>query len=242
MDLTFGTWRVAIERLPPTDAHLTAMYNAIAPRWQQVIARHGYPQAYANLVGQLQRDGWFAGIDAQARVLDCGIGTGAVSMALLQHLPLRQIDGVDIAPQMLALARSHLHAAGATLDAHCEDMRTLPFADATFDLVVSAHALEHLLHPAEGVRELVRVARPGASLILIMTRPGVGGSLIQAQWGITHVSPATVQAWLAECGIAPVCRYELNTRWCRQCSFVLVGLKRAEMLALSDRGQHPVAA
>ncbi len=167
MERTDGTAPVVHTHMLPAHARLAATYDALAPRRQQIIARLGYPQAYANLVRQLRRDGWFAGLSADARMLDCGIGTGALSVALLQHLPFQQIDGVDIAPRMLDEAAHRLQTAGVTLHAHINDIQALPFDDATFDLVVSAHALEHLPNFAAGVRELVRVARPGAVMLLI---------------------------------------------------------------------------
>lgn len=208
------------------DDTLVQRYNALAPRWQQIIARLGYPHAYTGLMARLKQDGWLASLTPAARVLDCGIGSGALSVALLRQQPVQQIDGVDVAPGMLTEAQRYVAAAGAALQAHRNDMRALPFADATFDLLLSAHTLEHLPDPLPGLREMLRVLRPGAPLILIITRPGLGGTLIQARWGIRRIPPHSLQRRLIELGVTPICRYELTIPWCRHCSYVLVGLKQ----------------
>src|SRR6185437_4736414 len=42
----------------------------------------------------------------------------------------------------------------------------LPFADGSFDLVLCSQAIEHLLDPELGMRELARVLTPGGTLVL----------------------------------------------------------------------------
>lgn len=46
----------------------------------------------------------------------------------------------------------------------------------TIDLVMAAHMLEHLLNPAIRIKEMVRILRPGAPVILAVTRPGYSAS------------------------------------------------------------------
>lgn len=80
---------------------------------------------------------------------------------------------------MLCTAHQLLHDAGINHQVCQEDARALPLKEHTFDLVMSAHMLEHLSNPMQGLQEMVRVVRLGAPLILAVTRPGLLGSLIQ---------------------------------------------------------------
>src|SRR5689334_10809009 len=113
MDMTLGTWRVSIQRIPPTSAELAALYNAAAHYWPTVLRRLGFLRAYADLFARLQDDRALGALQHGARALDCGIGTAAFSLALAEQLgtPVR-IAGIDIAPQMLDQAQHALEAAG----------------------------------------------------------------------------------------------------------------------------------
>ncbi len=100
------------------------------------------------------------------RVLDVGCGTGAFAERLVGFDPHIAITGVDVSGGMLAEARRK--TAGAPnarfLQASAE---ALPFPDASFAVVVSASALHYVPDPAQGVREMARVLRPGGRLALL---------------------------------------------------------------------------
>ena|SRR6266545_4295893 len=166
MDMTLGTWRVSIHRIPPTSAELAALYNHAAHYWQGAIRRLGFLRAYADLFARLQDDGALGALQPGAWALDCGIGMAACRLALAEQLgtPVR-IAGIDIAPQMLDQAQHALDAAAVPADLRCADVRDLPFADQTFDLVVSAYMLEHLVDPrgaaGDGARPAARRSAPG---------------------------------------------------------------------------------
>ncbi|MEV8099923.1 class I SAM-dependent methyltransferase [Kitasatospora sp. NPDC085879] len=131
---------------------------------------------------------WDATVDLQGRTLDavirstlgrdgvtvldcaCGIGTQSIGLALHGH----QVTGTDIS--RMAVERAGVEAARRGVEMHTRvaDMRSLPFEDAAFDVVVCAdNALPHLL-TAEDLRaalgEMRRVLRR-QGLLLISTRP-----------------------------------------------------------------------
>ncbi len=95
------------------------------------------------------------------KVLDLGCGTGM----LLNELARRSgfVVGIDSSPEMLELARKRRGSAALVL----ADADHLPFADRSFDAVVSVTLLQNMPSPAATVREVARVTKPEG--IVIMT-------------------------------------------------------------------------
>jgi len=231
MDITLGTWRVSIQRIPPTSAELAALYDCAAHSWQGGLRLLGFPRAYADLFARLQDDGALGSLQRGAWALDCGIGTAAFSLALAEQLvtPVR-IEGIDIAPQMLDQARRALDAAGVPADLRRGDVRDLPFADQTFDLVMSAHMLEHLVVPRAALREMTRVLRPRASLLVVVTRRGICGALVGLKYRCASIDPAALVSWMEDAGLADVRQYDITTgpSVARLMSVACVGRKKEE--------------
>ena len=105
MEVTLGTWRISAERSGPPEAELAATYDEAAECWHDRLALLGYPRAYEDLFDRLLADGVLNSLRDGGRVLDCGIGTAAFSLALAGKVaaPVR-IEGVDISPSMLLRA------------------------------------------------------------------------------------------------------------------------------------------
>src|SRR5438874_10853336 len=97
--------------------------------------------------------------------LDAGCGTGFLSFELAGRG--HRVTGVDFAPAMIAEARRK--AADRALAVRLEeaDAEQLPFASASFDLVISRHLLWTLPHPEAAIDEWIRVLRPGARLVVV---------------------------------------------------------------------------
>ncbi len=108
-------------------------------------------------------------------VLDIGAGTGLVAEAL----PGRVVDGVDIAPEMLAKAAAKgLYRARIEADL----TRPLPMPDAVYGGFVSCGTFTHGHVGPEAFPELLRVAAPGALFVLgtipaVFDGAGIGSAL-----------------------------------------------------------------
>jgi len=95
------------------------------------------------------------------RVLDVACGTGALTVAVAARVtPGGAVLGLDANPQMLAVARRK-HAA---IEWHEGRAESLPFADASFDAVVSQFGMMFFDDRVAALREMQRVLRPGGRL------------------------------------------------------------------------------
>jgi 2-polyprenyl-3-methyl-5-hydroxy-6-metoxy-1,4-benzoquinol methylase len=101
------------------------------------------------------------------RFLDAGCGDGRY-LAALASLPGRpqHVVGSDIAERILATARLATEQAGIEAELVRANLEALPFEDASFDLVLCAQVIEHLLDPSAGIRELARVVCPGGRVVV----------------------------------------------------------------------------
>jgi 2-polyprenyl-3-methyl-5-hydroxy-6-metoxy-1,4-benzoquinol methylase len=93
------------------------------------------------------------------RILEVGCGAGHV----LERFRGFERTGVDLSPTMLHRARSRLGARVSLIRASAEE---LPFADATFDVVICTEVLEHTQNPRNVIKEIMRVAARGARVVV----------------------------------------------------------------------------
>jgi ubiquinone/menaquinone biosynthesis C-methylase UbiE len=96
-------------------------------------------------------------------VLDVGCGTGATLEALVSVHPGVLAWGIDLSPEMIAVARRRTGAA-ARLDV--ADAEHLPLPDTSVDLVVCVDSLHHYPRPDACLAEMHRVTRPGGGLVI----------------------------------------------------------------------------
>lgn len=96
-------------------------------------------------------------------VLDLGCGTGTFSLPLAR-LGCK-VTGIDPSAGMLARAREKAEAAGLAVTFIEGDAQRLPFADNSFDLVVTVTALEFMRRPRAALAEALRVLKPGGRLV-----------------------------------------------------------------------------
>ena len=108
-----------------------------------------------------------------ARVLDLCCGTGDLALALGREAGKSgaQIFGADFVHEMLVRAQHKSEAQASTLYLEA-DALTLPFADASFDLVTAAFGFRNLANYCRGLEEIGRVLRPSGEVgILEFSKP-----------------------------------------------------------------------
>jgi SAM-dependent methyltransferase len=144
-------------------------------------------------------------------VLDVACGAGHAAEHVAPHV--RQVVGVDLTPELLALGASRMHEADIANVLFQEgDAAALPFVDASFDLVFCRTAVHHFTDPAVVVAEMARVCRPGgrvavADLIVLEADVRDTYDAIHRQIDPSHVR-VLLEAELAdllEDAVGPLC-------------------------------------
>ena len=146
---------IKTERAHAADAY----FSANAASWNELRAMHidqaEVNAALLNAFGDTDVDG----------LLDIGTGTGEMLKLFAHHI--RRGEGVDLSRDMLGVARSSLEAAGLT---HCHvrqgDLYSLPYEDASFDVVVVHQVLHYVDDVAGALIEASRVLAPGGRMII----------------------------------------------------------------------------
>lgn len=106
------------------------------------------------------------------RVADLGCGVGAVSRFGSRQYPKLQFEAVTISSGQVAKAKE-LHQS-ETVNYHCRDYHTLPFADQELDGIFYLESLCHSTRPDEALAESARTLKPGSRIALTdgyLTRP-----------------------------------------------------------------------
>ncbi|RZS91783.1 methyltransferase family protein [Motilibacter rhizosphaerae] len=120
------------------------------------------PDAYDRFMGRWSSplaDAAVAALDPSpgTRVLDVGCGPGALTTRLVARVGAAAVTAVDPSPRFVAALAERLPGV-ATATAAAE---SLPFADASYDLVVAQLVVHFMADPLAGLREMARVVRPG---------------------------------------------------------------------------------
>jgi SAM-dependent methyltransferase len=128
---------------------MRAQFDRLAPVWDEMRD----PEAFKPLEKAL------ASVEPPRRALDLGTGTGSAAFLIARRFPTAEVVGVDLAPEMLAEARSKTPPELADrVRFEQGDAERLPFADRSFDLVSLANMIPFF-------DELERLVAPGGHIV-----------------------------------------------------------------------------
>lgn len=157
----------------------TADVSDAPDAWESAVAdwprtrAHGLLRAYGDALNARLAEAWLGGGPRPRRLLKTDLFDEAVGDGVIPRLAglADEVQGIDVSAAVVAAARRRY----PTLDARQADVRGLPFADGSFDAIVSLSTLDHFDSPADldgGLAELVRALAPGGRLLVTLDNAG----------------------------------------------------------------------
>jgi SAM-dependent methyltransferase len=129
--------------------------------------------------------------DGYDRSLEIGAGTGYFTLNMLQAGVVGEATCIDISPGMVATLSRNAERLGLTVRAARADAEALPFADASFDLVLGHAVLHHLPNLRRAFAEFHRVLRPGGRIVFAGEPSRVGDRIASLpKRGAVALAPA----------------------------------------------------
>lgn len=158
----------AVTRIRPAD--LGEADRALKSRHATMWALGDYPAVVTDVIAELGPTlVQAAGVRSGDAVLDVAAGSGNVAIPAARTGA--DVVASDLTPELLATGEQDAAAAGVELSWEVGDAEALPYADATFDAVLSCVGVMFAPHHQTAADELVRVCRPGGTIGLISWTP-----------------------------------------------------------------------
>jgi ubiquinone/menaquinone biosynthesis C-methylase UbiE len=162
----------------PEKTETQNFYDRIADVHNLMMKINGYRDSVAKYLNSLDLE-----LNRESLVLDAGSGTGIVTLGFYEagFCPKKTV-ALDLSFNSLKVAREQFEKDEKTdaenICAVQGNVLHLPFADETFDLVLTCGVLEYV-SLEEGLQEFARILKTGAKLILIPVKPSFVGSVLE---------------------------------------------------------------
>jgi SAM-dependent methyltransferase len=138
---------------PRTGESASRLWGARAKDWAEIQEGQCRP-VYVVALARV-------GLKEGTKYLDAGCGAGMAAQIADERGA--DVTGVDAAPNLLAIARERVPAGTF----HQGDLENLPLPDHTFDCVTGFNSFQFAGNPGAALREAKRVAKPGASVVIM---------------------------------------------------------------------------
>ena len=124
------------------------------------------------------------------RVLDVACGTGVIACQAAEHVgPTGSVTGIDIAPDMIEVARNIPPPAGSHIEWHVGDATSLPFPDDSYDVVLCQMGLMFMEDRPAALGQMRRVLVPGGRLVVNTPGRIQAAFELMEQAIVDHISP-----------------------------------------------------
>jgi demethylmenaquinone methyltransferase/2-methoxy-6-polyprenyl-1,4-benzoquinol methylase len=149
--------------------YVADLFARIAPRYDlmNTLMTGGMHLRWRQKAAQVTTQG------LQGKALDVATGTGGLALALALRPEIDHTVGVDLLPEMLALAQAKARARGLASKTTLlmGDALALPFPDNTFACATAGFSLRNIPDLRQALAEMVRVVRPGGRVTTLELTP-----------------------------------------------------------------------
>jgi demethylmenaquinone methyltransferase/2-methoxy-6-polyprenyl-1,4-benzoquinol methylase len=153
---------------------VSEMFDRIAPRYDFMnrFLSAGTDTGWRKkAIGQFKKD-------KVKTILDVATGTGDMAIMAMKMLRPEKIVGIDISEKMLEIGRKKVEkeGLGTKIELLGGDGETINFSDNSFDGVMVAFGVRNFEHLEKGLKEILRVLKPGAQLVVLeFSKPVIPG-------------------------------------------------------------------
>ena len=187
-----------------------------------------------------------AALSPAVDVIDLACGTG--NAALLAAIRGARVVGIDASSRLLELARERARTQGVDVDFRGGDLLDLPVADASADVVLSVFGVVFATDPAQALREVRRITRPGGRVLVSAWVPAgpidaMLGAMGRILARVSRAHPPQRFMWADPAAVGPLAtragltlqsttRLELEIRDSSPEAYVLAGQEHPMALAV----------
>lgn len=145
-------------------------------------------------------------LSPEHRLLDVGFGGGVLMKEALQRAPRGFVAGIEISEPMLKLARRRFQdeVRKGRMEVKEGSAAAIPYSDASFDRVAAVNTLHFWPEPEKGLREVLRVLRPGGRLGLVLRPKEYLERIRFTLHGFTAYDDAALRALIERAGFRDV--------------------------------------
>lgn len=144
-------------------------YSSVTAAQQQTWSEGDFHEIARLNVGMAEEVCDFGDLRAGERVLDVACGSGTAALVAARRYC--EVAGIDYVPALLERARLRADAEGFDAEFLEADAQDLPFADDSFDAVVSVYGVQFAPDQHRAANEMLRVTRPGGRIVLASPMP-----------------------------------------------------------------------
>jgi demethylmenaquinone methyltransferase/2-methoxy-6-polyprenyl-1,4-benzoquinol methylase len=134
-----------------------------------------------------------AGLKPGASLLDLGTGTGDLAREALRQQPAARVTAADFTLEMMRVGQKN----GTSLQWSAADALQLPFAEASFEAVVSGFLMRNVTDLHKALQEQYRVLRRGGRIVILDTTRPKKNILSPFIWFHMHIVIPTVGGLLS---------------------------------------------